>query len=80
MPTHAQYGGQPGGNFAGPQGGSPAGYGGSPMGYGGHQSGNGGGGGGGSGGFGRGQQGPNGQWNQAAPSQNFNNGFGGYQS
>ncbi|EFY85615.1 TIA1 cytotoxic granule-associated RNA binding protein [Metarhizium acridum CQMa 102] len=66
----AQYGGQPG-NFAGPQGGSPAGYGGSPMGYGGPQS---------AGGFGRGQQGPNGQWNQPGPGQNFNNGFGGYQS
>ncbi|KAG6040447.1 hypothetical protein E4U41_000487 [Claviceps citrina] len=68
---NTQYGGQPGGNFAGPQGGSSGGYGSSPMGYGGPQS---------AGGFGRGQQGPNGQWNQATPGQNFNNGFGGYQS
>ncbi|QUC22154.1 uncharacterized protein UV8b_06395 [Ustilaginoidea virens] len=67
----AQYGGQPG-NFAGPQGGSPAGYGGSPMGYSSPQN---------TGSFGRGQQGPNGQWNQPTPGQNFNNnGFGGYQS
>jgi nucleolysin TIA-1/TIAR len=40
------------------------------MGYGGPQS---------AGGYGRGHQGPNGQWNQNQ-GQNFNNGFGGYQS
>ncbi|KAG5945476.1 hypothetical protein E4U59_005729 [Claviceps monticola] len=75
--TH--YGGQHGGNFAGgPQGASSVGYGASSMGYGGPQSA--GGGGGGGGGFGRGQQGPNGQWNQAASGQNYNNGIGGYSS
>jgi nucleolysin TIA-1/TIAR len=41
------------------------------MGYNGPQS---------AGGFGRGQQPPQNQWNQATPGQNFNNGFGGYQS
>ncbi|PTB62244.1 hypothetical protein BBK36DRAFT_1172800 [Trichoderma citrinoviride] len=65
----AQYNGQQG-NFGGPQAGSPAGYSGSPMGYGGPQS---------AGGYGRGHQGPNAQWNQNQ-GQNFNNGFGGYQS
>ena len=40
------------------------------MGYGGPQS---------AGGFGRGQQAPNAQWSQP-PGQNFNHGFGGYQS
>lgn len=65
----AQYNGQQG-NFGGPQAASPAGYSGSPMGYGGPQS---------AGGYGRGHQGPNGQWNQNQ-GQNFNNGFGGYQS
>ncbi|KOS18400.1 Oligouridylate-binding protein 1 [Escovopsis weberi] len=67
----AQYNQQQG-NFGPGQSGSPAGYGGSPMGYGGGpQS---------SGGYGRGQQAPNAQWNQAPQGQNFNNGFGGYQS
>ncbi|KAL7941960.1 hypothetical protein V8C42DRAFT_164210 [Trichoderma barbatum] len=65
----AQYNGQQG-NFGGPQAGSPAGYSGSPMGYGGPQS---------AGGYGRGHQGPNAQWNQNQ-GQNFNNGFGAYQS
>ncbi|UKZ52401.1 hypothetical protein TrVGV298_006177 [Trichoderma virens] len=41
-----------------------------PMGYGGPQS---------AGGYGRGHQGPNAQWNQNQ-GQNFNNGFGAYQS
>ena len=31
------------------------------------------------GGYGRGQPGPNAQWNQPSPAQNFGNGFGGYQ-
>lgn len=68
--TTAQYGGQPG-NY--PQTGSPGGFAGSPMGYNAPpQSG---------GGYGRGQGGPNGgQWTQPPAGQNFNNGFGGYQS
>jgi hypothetical protein len=65
-----QYGGQQG-NFPGPHAGSPAGFPGSPMGYAPPQS---------AGGFGRGQQPPQGQWQQPPPGQNFNNGFGGYQS
>lgn len=66
----AQYGGQQG-NFGGPHAGSPAGFAGSPMGYAAPQS---------AGGFGRGQQPPQAQWSQPPPGQNFNNGFGGYQS
>lgn len=42
----------------------------SPMAYAGPQS---------AGGYGRGQQ-PNAQWQQPSPGQNFNNGFGTYQS
>ncbi|KAK3956889.1 hypothetical protein QBC32DRAFT_309688 [Pseudoneurospora amorphoporcata] len=57
------------GNYNGPQAQSPAGYG-SQMGYNGPPS---------AGGYGRGQPGPNAQWNQPSPAQNFGNGFGGYQ-
>ncbi|KAK8081466.1 hypothetical protein PG984_002632 [Apiospora sp. TS-2023a] len=67
---NTQFGGQQQG-YAGPPAQSPAGYGGQPpMGYAGPPS---------AGGYGRGQQAPNQQWQQAPPTQNFNNGFAGYQ-
>jgi nucleolysin TIA-1/TIAR len=73
-PTYyPQYGGQfsaQPGNFAASAA-SPAGYAASPMGFNAPQS---------AGGFGRGQQPPNAQWTPGPQGQNFNSGFGGYQS